>query len=236
VRILTFANEREAAAAAARSVAAAVAANPELVLGLPTGRTAVPFYDELAHLHRAGALDLAHVRAFNLDELLLPPGHPKSFRAYMEKHAWGRIGLDRTRCSIPDPGADPVLECARYEAELAAAGGFDLAVLGIGADGHVGYNLPGPPQAEAHVVELPESVADSLDVPAGDRPLRALTLGLDALVRARRLLLLATTAEKERAVRALIEGPEDPRWPCTALRGHPDLDLVLTAEAAGKRG
>jgi glucosamine-6-phosphate deaminase len=152
----------------------------------------------------------------------------------MEAHAWSRIGLDRARCSIPDPGADPAIECARYEAELVAAGGLDVAVLGVGADGHVAYNLPGPPHAEAHVVELPDSAAESLGIAPADRPLRAVTLGLGALLRARRLLLLATTEEKAPAVHALAEGTEDPRWPCTLLRQHPQLDLVLTPEAAGK--
>ena len=233
VRVLTLANEREVTEAAARRVAAEASAKPELVLGVATGRTMVPFYDALARLHRAGGLDLARARSFNLDELLLPAGHPKSFRAYMEMHAWSRIGLDRERCSIPDQSADPPIECARYEGELAAAGGFDLAVIGVGADGHVAYNLPGPPHVGMHVVELPEAVADSLHVPAAHRPLRALTLGFGALASARRLLLLATTAEKARAVRALVDGPKDPRWPCTLLREHPDFDVLVTPEACG---
>ena len=236
MRILTLGSEREVARASARMIAAAATANPELVLGLPTGRTVLPFYDALADLHRAGDLDLRHARSFNLDELLLPPGHSKSFRAYMEAHAWGRIGLDPAGCSIPDStAADPALECARYEAELAAAGGLDVAVLGVGADGHVAYNLPGTQRAEAHVVELPDSVAESLGIAPAKRPLRALTLGLGALVSARRVMLLATTAEKARAVRALVDGPEDSRWPCTALREHPELDVLLTPEVGGER-
>lgn len=234
MRVLTLADERAVAEAAARIVAAEAAAKPELVLGLPTGRTAVPLYDALVALHRAGELDLARARAFNLDELLVAPDHPGSFRTFMTTHAWGRIGLDRARCAIPDPTADPRRECARYEAELAAAGGFDLALLGVGADGHVAYNQPGLPHAQAHVVELPDAVADSLAVPAAERPLRAITLGLGALTDARRVLLLATTAEKAAAVRALRDGPVDSRWPCTALRDHPELDVLLTPAAAGE--
>ena len=235
MRVLTLATEREVARAAALLVAAAAGANPQLVIGLPTGRTALPFYDALARLHQDGELDLARARAFNLDELVLPAGDPRSFRAYMETHAWDRIGLDPARCAIPDStAADAAHECARYEAALASAGGFDLAVLGVGADGHVAYNLPGTARSEAHVVELPAAVADALGVPTALRPLRALTLGLGALLRARRLQLLATTPDKRAAVRALIEGPEDPRWPCTALRGHPQLDVLLTPAASGE--
>jgi glucosamine-6-phosphate deaminase len=235
MRVVTLDTEREVARAAALLVAAAAAARPQLVLGLPTGRTALAFYDALAELHRASELDLARARSFNLDELLLPASDPRSFRSYMEAHAWGRIGLDRDRCAIPDASApDLALECSRYDAAVAAAGGFDLAVLGVGADGHIAYNLPGPRHEEAHVVDLPEAVADSLDVPAARRPLRALTLGFGPLRRARRLLLLATSPDKAAAVRALIDGPDDPHWPCTALREHPQLDVVLSAAAAGQ--
>jgi glucosamine-6-phosphate deaminase len=237
VRVLTLRTEREAARAASLLVAASARAKPELVLGLPTGRTALAVYDALAKLHTGGEVDLSRARAFNLDELLLPAGDARSFRRFMETHSWGRIGLDRARCSIPDStAADPALECARYEAALEAAGGFDLALLGVGADGHVAYNLPGSARAEAHVVDLPDAIADSLSIPASARPLRALTLGLGALLRARRLLLIATTAEKARAVRALVEGPVDALWPCTALREHPDFDVVLTVGAAGQAG
>ena len=233
---MTLGTDREVARAAALLVAAAAEAKAELVLGLPTGKTALGFYDALAELHRDGEIDLGRARAFNLDELLLPAGDPRSFRSYMEAHAWGRIGLDRDRCAILDASApDPKLECARYDAALAAAGGFDLVVLGIGADGHVAYNLPGARRREAHVVELPDAIADSFEVPAVDRPLRALTLGFGPLLSARRLLLLATTADKTAAVRALTHGPDDPRWPCSALRGHAQLDVVLSAAAAGQQ-
>ena len=234
MRVLTLATEREASRAAALLVAAAASAKPDLVLGLPTGKTAIALYDALADLRREDAIDLSRARGFNLDELVLPAGDPRTFRAFMERHSWSRIGLDPARCAILDSAtAEPERECARYETALEAAGGFDLALLGIGVDGHVAYNLPGTARDQAHVVELPVAIADSLSVAAASRPLRGMTLGLGALSRARRVLLLALTADKARAVRALIEGPEDPRWPCTALRAHPQLDVVLTEQAAG---
>lgn len=234
MRILTFESEEEAAAAVADLVASAVHQRPELVLGLPTGRTPIPLYTELARRHRAGALDLRRARAFNLDELLLPAWHPASFARYMEEHAWGRIGLERGRCEIPRSGPDPEGECRRYSAALARAGGFDLAILGLGEDGHVAYNLPGPPQEEAHVVEVPDRVAEQLGIPREQRPLRAITLGLGALSAARQLIVLATGAPKARAVRALLDGPEDEAWPCTLLREHARLWVVLDQEAAGR--
>lgn len=232
MRVRTLATTAGVCRTTAEIVSGAARQNPSLVLGLATGRTMVPFYDALARRHRRGELDLSRARAFNLDELLLPPSHPASFRSFMERHAWGRTGLRRERCDIPDPTAAPAAECRRYDRAVAAAGGFDLAVLGIGADGHVAYNLPGDARDEAHVVEVPGAVADTLAVPASSRPLRAITLGLLPLRRARHLVLLATTAEKARAVHALVHGPEVPAWPCSLLRRHPWFDVLLTPAAA----
>lgn len=216
----------------ARAVEPKSGRDPQLVLGLPTGRTMVPFYDELARRHREGTLDLSRARGFNVDELLLPPEHPASFHAFMARHAWERVGLPRERCDIPDPSAEPAAECARYARAVEAAGGLDLLFLGLGADGHVAYNLPGEPHDEAHVVRVPPEVADTLDVPPALRPLRAITLGLAPLRAAGRVVLLATTRDKARAVRALVEGPETPSWPCTHLRDHPRFEVLLTPEAA----
>lgn len=222
--------------AAADALACAAAATPDLVLGLPTGRTMVPVYAELARRHCAGVLDLSRARGFNVDELLLPPEHPASFHAFMARHAWERIGLPRERCDIPDgdarPGPGALAECARYDRAIAAAGGLDLVLLGLGADGHVAYNLPGEARRGAHVVRVPATVADTLDVPAANRPLGAITVGFGALLGAGRIVLLATTAEKAAAVRTLVEGEVDPAWPCTLLREHPRLDVLLSPAAA----
>lgn len=235
MRIVILPDAAAVASACAGIVAEEVSRNPELVLALPTGRTAVPLYDELARRHADGEIDLGRARAFNLDELLLPPGHPGSFRSYMARHAGGRIGLRPERCAIPDPAAEPAAECARYEQAIVEAGGFDLALVGLGADGHVAYNLPGPAHEQTHVVVVPEAVAETLEVPAGERPLGALTIGFGALRSARRLVLMATSAAKVEAVRALLDGPMDEQWPCTLLRDHASFDVLLSAAAAGER-
>ena len=220
------------AAAAADIVAGVIAARADAVLGLPTGRTAIPLYDELARRHARGRLDLSRARGVNIDELVLPGDHRRSFRTFMRTHAWGRTGLDPGRCEIPDGEADPRAECRRYDRLLAAAGGLDLAILGVGVDGHVAYNLPGEPRGETHVVELPAALAVTLEVSPRWRPLRAITVGLGTLESARRVLLMATGRAKAEAVRALIRGPEDPRWPCSLLRDHPDFDLIVDRAAA----
>ncbi|MGE0640454.1 MAG: glucosamine-6-phosphate deaminase [Thermoanaerobaculia bacterium] len=234
MRTLILDHEADAVSAAAAIVLAALAepdGDRDPVVGLPTGRTMVPFYDELARRHTNGAQELVAVRGFNLDELLLPAGHPATFRAYMKHYAWGRTGLDERRAEIPDSEAEPVAECRRYEAALAESGGLDLAILGIGADGHVAYNLPGRSAEETHVVEIPEALARTVD-PGGSGPLRAITLGLGALRAAKRIVLLATAAEKAEAVHRLVDGPPDARWPATLLGDHPRLDVVLSRPAA----
>lgn len=229
--------ERAAAVAAAVAdhVAEAAAKRPDLTLALPTGRTPVPLYDELARRHAGGWDGLAQARGFNLDELVLPRGDARTFRAFMERHAWGRTGLRPERCDIPDGAPrDLEAECRRYEQAIAAAGGLDLALLGVGADGHVAYNMPGLITLSTHVVRLPDGLAASLGVPEEDWPLRAITMGIGTIRQARRLVVMATGETKATAVRALVHGPEDPEWPCSFLGGHPDIEVVLDPAAAAR--
>ena len=232
-RVQVVADAGAVALAAADAVAAAAAANPGIVLALPTGRTPIPMYDELARRHAAGRVDLRRARGFNLDEIVMDPGDPRTFRSFMEKHAWGRTGLDRARCDIPN-GAAPDLEaeCRRYEQAIAAAGGLDLAILGVGADGHIAYNMPGDVHPPTHVTVLPDGLADSLGVPAADRPLRAITMGVGTIRAARRILVLATGDAKATAVKKLVEGREDPQWPCSFLCGRGVVELLADAGAA----
>jgi len=237
VRLRVLDGVAEVALAGAELLASAVAERPELTLALPTGRTPVPWYAELARRHAAGALDLSRARAFNLDELVLPTSDPRTFSSFMRQHAWERIGLRSDRCDIPNGlASDLAAECRRYEAAISEAGGLDLAVLGIGADGHIAYNMPGPFVAQTHVVQLPDGLAASLGVPEADRPLRAVTMGLGTIRAARRLLLLATGASKADALRALHRGDQDSRWPCTFLAGHAAFDVLADREAAAGLG
>ena len=233
VRRLVLDDSAAVARAAADLLAQEVSAQPEIVLALPTGRTPIPFYDELAARHAAGKLDLTRARGFNLDELVLPGHDPRTFRAFMEQHAWGRTGLRRDRCDIPD-GAAPDLEaeCARYERAITDKGGLGVAILGVGVDGHIAYNMPGPMRLGTHVTRLPDGLAASLAVPPGDWPLRAITMGIGTIRSARRILVLATGESKVTAVQRLVQGPDDPHWPCSFLHTHPSLDLIADRAAA----
>jgi glucosamine-6-phosphate deaminase len=218
---------------AADLLAEEVAAQREIVLALPTGRTPVPFYDELAARRAAGSIDLTGARGFNLDELLLPRDDPRTFRAFMEKHVWERTGLLRERCDIPDSAApEPEAECLRYERAITDRGGIGVAILGVGVDGHIAYNMPGPMTLATHVTRLPDGLAASLGVPPEDWPLRAITMGIGTIRAARRILVLATGESKATAVKRLVHGPDDPEWPCSFLHAHPDLDLIADRAAA----
>jgi glucosamine-6-phosphate deaminase len=221
------------ARAAADFLREEVAAQREIVLALPTGRTPIPFYDELAARHAAGSLDLTRARGFNLDEVVLPRHDPRTFLAFMEQHAWGRTGLRRDRCDIPDGEApDLEAECVRYERAITDAGGIGVAILGVGVDGHIAYNMPGPVRLGTHVTRLPDGLAASLAVPPGDWPLRAITMGIGTIRSARRILVLATGESKVTAVQRLVHGPEDPHWPCSFLHTHANLDLIADRAAA----
>lgn len=235
MRIRVVDTSGEVAVAGAAVLSELVSHDRAAVVGWPTGKTAVPLYDQLTRLREERKLDLGGVRGFNLDELVLPPGDPQSFAAFMQRHAWGRTGLDPSRCDVPSTQGDLAAECRRYDTAIEAAGGLELAILGLGADGHVAYNLPGPPIPNTHVVVVPDAVASELDITEEHRPLRALTIGTAPIQNAKRVLVMATGERKRRAVQVMVEGPSDPAWPCSLLREHPNLDLVIDRAAAGEQ-
>src|SRR5205814_6502112 len=191
----------DVARVAADLLAEEVASQREIAIALPTGRTPVPLYDELAARHVSRRLDLSRARGFNLDELVLPPEDPRTFRTFMARHAWERTGLRRERCDLPNGAArDLEAECVRYERAITEAGGIGVAILGVGVDGHIAYNMPGPVRLGTHVTRLPDGLAASLAVPPEDWPLRAITMGIGTIRAARRILVLATGESKATAV------------------------------------
>ena len=141
----------------------------------------------------------------------------------MEQHAWGRTGLRRERCDIPNgAAADLEAECRRYEHAITAAGGLDLALLGVGRGRPHRVQHAGADDAcGTHVTRLPDGLAASLGVPPEDWPLRAITMGIGTIRAARRILVLATGETKATAVKRLVHGPDDPEWPCSFLDTHP---------------
>jgi glucosamine-6-phosphate deaminase len=239
VNVRIFESEQVAATACATLVAAVVRENPSLVLGLPTGRTPLNVYRELVTLYAGGEVDFSRSTSFNLDEFLgLPPDDPGSFRAYMERHFFQHVNLSRERIHFLDGCAeDAEAECARYDAAIAAAGGLDLVLLGIGANGHVAFNEPDEGLvAPSHRVRLTRESRLSMASMFGDDatrvPVAALTMGMAALLQARRVVLLAFGANKAAAVTAMVHGPITARCPASFLQLHRDAEVWLDPAAA----
>jgi glucosamine-6-phosphate deaminase len=239
VDITVFSGATPLAAALAETVAERVRRTPSLVLGLPTGRTPLGFYRQLVRLSREGGTDFSRITTFNLDEFLgIGPEEAGSYRQYMERHFFRHINIDRRRIHFLDGVADdPQGECARYEAAIAAAGGIDLQILGIGANGHIGFNEPGDRlAARTHVVKLqPETRRTNASLFAGEAervPRYALSVGMATILRARSIVLMATGAEKAGCVSAMISGPLTTRMPASFLQLHPDVQVLLDQAAA----
>ena len=222
---------------AAHVIGALVTLRPDAVLGLATGSTPEGTYARLAERCVAGDLDLSGVTTFNLDEYLgLPPEDPQSFRWFMDRHLFGPVGLAPERTHVPDGcGDDMDAVCRAYDAALEAAGYPDLQLLGIGGNGHVGFNEPADAfPTGTHVVALAgETIRDNsrfFDSP-DQVPTHAVTVGMDAIMRSRRVLVLASGRAKAEAVRALCLGPVTPTCPASVLRLHADCTLVADEDA-----
>lgn len=239
IQVHVHPNDSEAASALARRVAAAVALKPNLVLGLPTGRTPVRFYSELVAVVARGDISLSDVTTFNLDEFVgLPPSHPGSYRHFMEAHLFGRADVARENINfLRGEAEDLAAECERYEAAIEAAGGIDIQILGLGTNGHIGFNEPaGALEARTHRVVLePETRRNNAALFGGDPdlvPREALSMGMGTILHARSIVLLATGRSKAACVERLLNGPITTRLPASFLQIHPAVDVVLDEAAA----
>lgn len=227
------------AGALATRVLAAIEQRPALVLGLPTGRTPLPFYAALRVGSRERGTDWSGVRTFNLDEFVgLPAGAAGSYRAYMQRELFDAVNLPPDGIRFLDGGASDVdAECARYEQAIAAAGGIDLMILGIGTNGHIGFNEPGPAlEARTHRVRLlPATRAGNQAWFGGelDRvPAEALSMGMATILQARTVVLMATGLKKAPAVERMLRGPITTALPASFLQLHPDATVMLDREAS----
>jgi glucosamine-6-phosphate deaminase len=241
MRIRSFASPEAAARALAAAVARAIRANPRLVLGLPTGRTPVRFYRELAACGRARRVDFAQVSTFNLDEFVgLDAADPRSYRTFMQRNLFDAVNISPHRIHFLNGRArDTAAECARYERAIARAGGIDLLVLGLGANGHIGFNEPARKlTAATHRTRLTLATRRANAALFGGRvsavPREALSMGMATILGARRIVLLATGAGKARTVARMIDGPVTTRLPASFLQLHARAEVWLDKAAASK--
>jgi glucosamine-6-phosphate deaminase len=231
-------------AAVARAVAARVISllrkRRDAVLGLPTGRTPVLLYAELCRSYRAKGVDFSRASTFNLDEFLgLPASHPASYRTFMEQHLFSQVNLSPRRIHfLNGMAASPERECLRYEKAITDAGGLDLIILGIGLNGHIGFNEPaGGLMSDTHRARLAPATRRSNASLFGGRqalvPPEALSMGVGTILRSRSVILIATGESKRPAVSAMVHGPVTPRMPASFLQLHGDVEVVLDRAAAG---
>lgn len=229
-----------AAEAVARLIAQALRSNPRLVLGLASGRTMEAVYARLVQLHRNEGLDFSSCHSFNLDEYVgLPADDPHSYRYYMNRLLFRQVNIQPGNTHLPDgTAADLEAESAGYERLIAERGGIELQLLGIGHNGHLGFNEPpSEPRSRTRVVVL-SPVTRRQNAPLFPSPEQvphlAITMGVGTILESRRCVLLATGADKAEIVAKALEDPITSLVPATALQLHPNCTVVVD-EAAGSR-
>ncbi len=237
MRIYCTENYEAMSRKAAAVMAAQIIAKPDCILGLATGSTPVGLYQNLIAACEAGDLDFSRVTTVNLDEYAgLDGTHDQSYRYFMNTNLFDHVNIDKARTNVPGgKTGDPEAECARYEALLQKLGPADIQLLGMGRNGHIGFNEPADTfTVPTHVVELTQSTIEAnarFFASADEVPKKALTMGVGAIMRARKVLVVVSGADKAQAVKDAFAGPIDPHVPASILQVHPDVVLVGDKEA-----
>ena len=240
MKILVFENYAEMSRAAANIMADVVKSKPDGVLGLATGSTPVGMYNCLADMCKSGELDFSNIKTVNLDEYYpISPDNRQSYRYFMNENLFSKININIDNTNVPAGNAeDPDLECQRYEKLIDSLGGIDIQVLGIGQNGHIGFNEPEEKlYADTHVTGLTESTmqANARFFSEDEvMPNKALTMGMGSIFKAEKILVLANGKAKRDAVRKLVSGRITTSCPVTLLNLHKDVTLICDKEALGE--
>ena len=238
MEVIIQSDAQSASVVAARLISHLLREKPNAVLGLATGQTPILLYNELVRKYREGHIDFSRVTTFNLDEFVgLPPDHPASYRSFMFKHFFDHVNVRPENIHIPDGMAADIPEyCRQYEEEIAKAGGIDLQILGIGVEGHIGFNEPTSSLASRMRTKTltPRSRRDFAPLFGGiDRvPAYIMTAGLGTVMSARQCMLLAFGKAKANAIARMIEGPVTAMLPASILQMHPIVKVFLDTQAA----
>src|SRR5256714_1409262 len=234
-------DEEEIGRQAAQLIASAVRKKPALALGLATGGTMVGVYKHLVGLHKQGSLDFSRVSTFNLDEYLgLPAAHPRSFHHFMRENLFAHVNINPGNIHIPDGTIRGNYDqyCASYEAAIRKVGGIELQLLGIGRNGHIGFNEPTSSIGSRTRLKVlsRETMDDNSKffAPGEESPRCSITMGIGTILEARKILLLATGEAKSAAVAKSIEGPITSAVSASALQLHPDVTFIIDDAAASQ--
>lgn len=237
MRIIRTKNYEDMSRKAAAIIAAQVILKPDCVLGLATGGTPVGLYKNLVEWYNAGELDFSGVKSVNLDEYRgLPREHGESYWSFMHRNLFDHVNIDPANINLPDgTNMDADAECARYDAVIAAMGGVDLQLLGIGHDGHIGFNEPSEAfDLGTHCVDLAEETIDANQRFFASRdevPRQAYTMGTRTIMHARKVLMVVSGKDKAEIIRKAFFGPVTPLVPASLLQMHEDFVLVADEDA-----
>lgn len=239
MRLIVTKNYDEMSKVAANEMAEDIKKNPEIVLGLATGGTPVGMYKELIKMYNEGKLDFSKVTSINLDEYVgLSGEHDQSYRYFMNKNLFNHINIDKNKTFVPNGLAENIEEeCEKYDERIQDLGGIDLQLLGLGANGHIGFNEPGEAlSVGTHLTDLKESTIeanarffDSIE----DVPRKAITMGLGGIMKAKKIMVIASGEGKAAVVKAMMSGKITTEIPATMLQMHRDV-LLIVDEAAAK--
>ena len=238
MEVVILNGSKQIARLAADAVEDLLRSKPDAVLGLATGSSPLPVYDELAARHERDGLDFSRASGFALDEYVgLPPGHPESYREVVRREFTNRVNIRPENVHGPDgAAADIPAACRAYEEAIAAAGGVDLQIVGVGTDGHIAFNEPGSSFASRTRIKslIEQTRRDNARFfsSLADVPHHVLTQGLGTIMEARHVILLATGAQKAQAVREFVEGPVAAICPASILQFHPHATVLLDEAAA----
>ena len=233
-----FASAQQVGQAAATIIAAQLLRKPDSILGLATGSSPLPTYETLIAMHQSGVLDFSQAISFNLDEYVgIDPDHVCSYHRFMQDNLFRHVNIKPENVHIPDGNATDLHAAARaYDTAILEAGGIDLQLLGIGRNGHIGFNEPGDQFVYGcHEVQLSQSTIEAnkrFFDSADDVPRSAVSLGIGTIMQARQVLLIATGVDKAEAVRRALQEDVSPLWQASILRTHPDVVFLLDAAAA----
>lgn len=239
MNVVVVTNFDSMSAEVAKTVFAQIVRKPDSVLGLATGSTPLGVYSLLAEYHARGT-DFSRLTTFNLDEYVgLAPDHPQSYHWYMRENFFSKVNIKPDRIFIPNGMAEDLeAECLRYDELIKQAGGIDLQLLGIGSNGHIGFNEPGTEfGTTTHIVDLAESTIrdnarffESID----QVPTRALSMGIKSIMQAKEVILMASGGSKADAVCAAVKGPVTTAVPASVLQLHPCVTFVVDQAAASR--
>ena len=234
MNFITVNNYEELSKKAANIIAAQVISKPCCVLGLATGSTPLGTYEKLAEYNKAGDVDFSQVTSVNLDEYQgLTGDNDQSYRYFMDNNLFNKINIDKAKTYVPDGcAADLAKEGQRYDELIKSLGGIDLQLLGIGLDGHIGFNEPDDVfTKETHEVALDESTIEAnarFFASKDDVPKKAITMGMMSIMQAKKILLIANGKNKKDIVEKSFNGPITPHVPASILQLHPDVTVIFS--------